>query len=390
MSETQTLEPEVIPAAPPAAVTPPVETPPEPDFFTDELAQLRAEAEKEAAPPAATPPGPAADVQQFAKDADGGQQPPAAQPPAGQPAAPPQIMIPKARFDEVALERAHYQQQVAYLQGQLDAQAFQQQQPQQQQPPVQQQPEVKPLTVDDLAAAREKLANEYEGGNLTFPQWAKENAKLDAQVLQIAQQAQTAATQAAARAAAPPDPIVMNETMLKEQAVKEQEASNPFLWLMSGQELEPVTAQASAMMAKRGWTPQTPGYAAEQVRVVGHLVMKNGEEHTGLNLQQAHAQVLRNPNARNIYRGPQAPAAGGNPAGGQQQPGNGTGNPNPTPEQMARAKKLGIQANMPPTFQGNGTVAAPAPISEKQIEAMSDDEIAALPKEVRQRIFPQL
>ena len=27
---------------------------------------------------------------------------------------------------------------------------------------------------------------------------------------------------------------------------------------------------------------------------------------------------------------------------------------------------------------------------EKQIEAMSDDEIAALPKEVRQRIFPQL
>ena len=129
MSETQTLEPEVIPAAPPAAVTPPVETPPEPDFFTDELAQLRAEAEKEAAPPAATPPGPAADAQQFAKDADGGQQPPAAQPPAGQPAAPPQIMIPKARFDEVALERAHYQQQVAYLQGQLDAQAFQQRAP---------------------------------------------------------------------------------------------------------------------------------------------------------------------------------------------------------------------------------------------------------------------
>lgn len=375
--DTETLPPptDTQPPVAPETVAPPATTepdaPPPFDFFDAELAELKAEAEREqtgAPAPTATEGVPA-----------GGQPAPAAATPPPQ-AAPP-IMVPIERLNEAVGKGRAYQDQVAYLQGQIDALTrgqpstdpgtAQPDQPAQTTAPTTLEQQIEHLTQRRLASAEK-----YDRGDITFLDHQKEAASIDADVLRIA----AAAAQPAQRQMSGPQ---MVEELAVEQVQREFEAFSPWGYVYNDKQFAVVLGKADVSLEARGWTPQMPGYAAERLKVAAYFAEKDGPDTFGITYEQADAYARQHAVA-GVYKGRRAPAAGGSPAGG----------PAPTakpmsPQAQARAGKLDLAARMPPDFSGATTTPA-APLSEADINNMTDDQVAALPKEVRLRVLQQI
>lgn len=358
------LAPEVTPA--PAATPEPL------SHFDQEMADAMAllEAEKTGAPPPEPIQAPAAA--------------PAATPAPAPAAAPPeQVMIPKARFDEVLAELRNTQNHIAYLEGQIDARPPAPAQPAPAAAPA---PAPAPAArsreqmLDDLNAKRVEIAEQYEKGDITSVEMQKQIGLIDKEVL-------LELTKAPAPAAQPAfDAQQAMEELATENVKRELEATNPWLYVIDDKQFSIFEAQASLHLAAKGFSPQTPGYAAAKLQIASNMLAQQAPAILGITPEQADAHARR-VSAGGAYRGKAAPAAGGPPAGGQP-----TAQPPPkaplSPQAAARAGKLDLASRMPPNITGAPSGAGPAPLTDAQLFAMTEDQIMALPETTRRAIMP--
>ena len=314
-----------------------------------ELARLLREAEaEEAAAAAGTPPEPA----------------PAAIPAAAAPAPAPAadaaaIMIPKARLDEALTRNRHLEAAVLRMEGMI--QAMQRGAPVP--APAEPQQPAAP-TLEQLIQAEEgrieEAATRFDAGEITMVEFKRVERDAGAKISSLREQA----LYEAISARIPGQTLSMTDQLLLDRRTAALEAANPWLAVIgAGGRLDGLVALARAELAAIGEPIQGDGpmetlrlreKVAEMSGLYGPRWYPNAIQPASAAPQSAAAPA---PTAR-----PSAPAAPAN---------------NP----LARV------ASHPPNINEMGSTALGSnDPTEAQLEAMSTDEIAALPAAVRARL----
>lgn len=303
------------------------------------LAQARAEIEAEAGNTPAPKPveQPPADQVAAAQEVKPEQTAPAPKPDQGKRGGP---MIPKERFDEV-------RQQAAYWKGVAEGRASNQ--PQTEAAPVEQAKPADPLA--EIEAKRLALADRFDAGEIGMKQYAQESGALDREVIRIA--AETA--KAAVPQQQPADDLFLD------QITADLEAKHPYATMITAPEdWAFIEAKAAAALKEAGVRlDQGPRSDLALRQKMAELTDVYGPTLTGKTLQPQ----------------PQQPVPNG------QKPGL-------SPSAQAHKDKLELAARMPPDVSSLGaTGAGKGEVTEADIERMTEEEIAALPRSIRDRIF---
>lgn len=293
------------------------------------------------------------------------QQEPVTQPPAAT-TAPPGTSpsgVPYERFQQVNRRARTLEEENAYLKGALAVLKEQGGSPAAPAPDQQgRQPAAPAANTPEqaIAAAEERAieaARRFDTGEIT----AEELTRVQTQAAREIATAQVAAAMQATRPAASA-PSSMTDEILLEQHVQQLEANVPVLKALNAQQMNFLRMTAEAEAAAAGQPYQaTP---RDTMRLREHVA----------NLATAMAP----------YWGIQAPAA----PPGQTAPQNGTQPPRQqglSPSAQNRLRKMDMAAGLPPDIARMGQTAGSGDLTDQQLLAMSDDEIAALPPTVRAR-----
>ena len=303
------------------------------------------------------------------------EQPPAAPPPAAdpaptQPAAPAaEIMVPKARFDEILDRMRKAEEAAAYHAGRAAAIAEQAQQPA---TPGQPAAPAKPpeyVEAEAIQAEWEAAAGEYDNGAISAVEFAQKQMPLLGRMLRLHVTAgidrmaglidqKLAGLQAA--------PGIVDQQVMRQQ-MDALEAAHPWSKVMNEREANALVQMARAEAQALGINPYGPGPAGTMAlrKRVAELATKHMPDwHPG---EQPPAAAASAPAAPQ----PQPPAAA--PSGTR-----------PTPADYAQA--LARQAAHPPTAPSSHGQAS-GPITLDRIDTMTDAEIERLPEADRRRLL---
>lgn len=318
---------------------------------TQEGNQRQQTEEEEAANALPAPAGAAAPApQQGGQGQDGGdRQQPQAEPPA----------VPYVRFRQATQLARHTKEQLDYEKGRNDALAAELEryrtsggQPGEGQQGQQEAPKSPEQIIDEANQAILESARKFDAGEITLSE--QKQLELDAQ--------------RAINAASRPEPSqsVVPQTSLSDQRLLEEHAAGldnqyPALSLFTPEQLNIFADQQRAAQAALG-KPYADGPAG---------LMKMREDVCRYADYVARSEGMTIPAARQAVA-PQART----PA--QQQL---------SPEAQARLNKLQLQGNLPPNPANMGTATDGTDISDAAIEQMTEDQIAALPAAVQNRIF---
>jgi hypothetical protein len=280
----------------------------------------------------------------------------------GEQGKPDQIMVPKARLDEALHKADEASRQATYLQGQLEAYARympqgSQQSGQSSQPSGQQQPQ------QDLQAQiqqerdrKQSAADKYDSGEISLKEYEQVRDEVDDKIWGIRQQAQQSQQRRPASEWGPADEKVLEDHL-------EQLASNhPYVDVMTQQDYDRLQRIAYAEAEAEGRPIQAGARGTMDLRErVARLTDHYGPQ------WYPNAEVK----------------SGSQPSNQQQRQAQG---PNLSPQAQARQDKNALQERLPPDPNEIGTGAQGSQVpSEGQIAQMTDDEIQALPPEIRQR-----
>lgn len=281
--------------------------------------------------------------------------------PASEPAKPQPGPIPYERFSEVNNDLKKTREELAYLQGQMDAMQAQmagKAPATDTAPAAQPQPSVAPTdAIQAHRASVKEAAAKFDSGEITLTEFEEVRAAAEDAIAEL--NVQRAAQAAAARQVQQPG--FADEAILANHAARLNE-EHPYLTAMSGEQLMQLRAMAMAGAQAAG-RPYGPG-PAETMRLrqdVANLSDKFGPDFV--------------PDFKPTAR----PSATTTPKTG--------GGQNLSPSAQARMAKMGMAAAMPPDTSGMGSAGNEDPYSEARIAAMSDEEIAALPASTRARIL---
>lgn len=316
-----------------------------------ELREAKAAAEAENAPGQKPPAVPAA-----------GAQPPTDQQQQPDPAAgkQPPVMIPKPRLDEALRIADEARQREAYWRGMAEARAgVQGAQPGQPQPATPPQPS----TEDRLAAIAtqiDELAKKFDEGEITMAEFKRQERDLQKQERELLAPAATA-------------PAPGGDDLYLAEATDRLVTQHPWVAMFDQLGTDAdwgyLKSQAISNLTAAGIDP-TQGN-------IGRLELR--KEIARLTDELGPALLTK----RAQEKGVALP--------GQQQQPPAVPQPKPlSPQAQARAAKLDLQASAPPNlaaFTGAGTGNVPGDVSDAQLEAMTDDEIGALPEATRRRLL---
>lgn len=274
------------------------------------------------------------------------------------------IMVPKARFDKVNRTAHELARRLERTEGERDAlkdlangkgQGAQASQPA---AAPEQTPEQR---IAALRAEQKGLAKKFGEGEIDADEWEDQRQALDDQIWSIRE---------SGLKAQPAQGKTGSDLYLDEKTA-EIEANHPVLQTLTSEDLYYPTKYAMVWMEQNG-TPYTKGDPRSILQL---------REVTASFCDQFYGQkASQTPGAQT----PQTPAAPANGKGNGQQPQIAV-----TPEQ--RAAKLALAARHPPNLmQSPGTKqGGEAGLTPEHFANMSEDEIAALPQEVRDRIEQQ-
>jgi hypothetical protein len=319
-------------------------------------AQAEAEAEKADADDAETEP------------AEAGAQSPQGQQPAQPPQGEQQPMIPKARVDEIIAQRDKHSQEAAYWRGVAEATKYHQPQPQAGQPAQPQQPTAE-QRLAAIQAQQDELAAKFDNGELTMQDLKRQERALASHEHAIREEM---------RAAKAPPPQQQNQPQAEvdlflDSLTARLEQEHPWVDVLdkvgSKADWDYVKARAMETLQSKGINPHDGKRGTYELR----REMAEYVDQIGASLLTDRARARGIP-----VPGSQTPAA--------QQSGART----MSPEAAARAKKLDLASRAPPnlsSMNGNTGDNVSGVPSEARLEAMSDDEIGALPDSLRRKLL---
>lgn len=292
--------------------------------------------------------------QQHAAEQDGQQDP-----------AAPAPMIPKARLDEVLQKAQEARDAALYWKGVAEARAAAGQ-PQGQQP--QQQAEQQPQAPDfeaQIKAERDKVldaARRYDEGEITYSELKQSEIAAEDTIATLRKQAEQQHTASQKPAYDPSDP--KNWALSDQQYLEQQErkllAEHPNLGAMNETQVQALVRlayqEAHAIGRPFGVGP------AETARLREHIATLSDVYGPRWGVQVPTKPAIQ---------------------GGQKPQ-----QPQLSPQAQARVGKMALQTQLPPDTNGMGQGAAPnQQISDADIMRMSDEEIAALPPAMRNRLL---
>lgn len=285
---------------------------------------------------------------------------PAAEPqkPAGTPPAPAseQPMIPKARLDEVLAQSAAKDQTIARLQGETEALKMVVQPKAPGATPAQPAAPSLEQEVASLRQQQDALAKRYDDGEVDMATVTREIRKLEDQVFRLREQ-----SLAEKLKPAPAAPQATAPDMRLEEKFQELEGAHPML-------------KTAEVMRDDHWDFLL-NEAATQLRNEG-VEFPKGPLPPLLRFKLSERVATLS----DVY----GPIWGAKAAQPQQQPA--PPNKGMSPTAQARANKLDLAANAPPDVNRLTPQGGQGPeFTEDQIANMSDEEILALPKSVRER-----
>lgn len=276
----------------------------------------------------------------------------------------PTPMIPKQRFDEVLSRQAEIERQNAFLQGQLmalrnrDPSAGQGQQGQQTQ--QQRQPTLEEVQAE-IRKQQDDIAAKFDDGTLTYSEMQKQMRDLNDREYQIREQQLLQKVPKPQPQQQPqPQPQQTGDSLYLDQLTAQLEQEHPYVGMIEND-------------SDFNWLV---GKAREQLEQQGVRLDNSDTAKYQLRKQVAVLSDQYGP----MLTGKQLPAKEQKPSG-------------PSDAAQARLNKMQMRQDMPPDLsripsQGGANQAGePGELSDSQIEAMSDDEIAALPASTQNRML---
>lgn len=299
----------------------------------------------------------------------GAQSAPPAPPQAQAPASPPQdpVMIPKARFDEVNNARTEAERQAAYYKGLADAR---QAPASPQAPPAPAQPSAE-QRLSALHEQQDALAARFDNGEITRVEETKQARVLAAEEQAIREEillAKVPKPQAQA-------PVASGNELYLETLTAQLETQHPWVQVFdkvgNDADWSWLKAQAIQNLQARNVDPRQGDMGKYELRK--EIAVLADQFGPALLSGRAQAQGIPLP-------GQTSPSQGGQLPPQQQQP---------SRQAQARGAKLTLQENAPPnlnqvTGQAQGGL---EDMSDSRIEAMSEDEIGALPTPLRNKLL---
>jgi hypothetical protein len=269
------------------------------------------------------------------------------QPRGTEPPAP--IMIPKARLDEEIGKRTNLEHEVARLNGQLEATKAFVQKP----APAPAQPAAPQKTADErLAEVHAKvdaLAAKFDAGELTYAQMKQQERTLASEEQSIREEQLLSRVK-------PQQPAAAGDPLYLDRLTADLEANHPYLAAITSEiDFNWLVSRAKEELA------------AENVPLKGDMGNYRVRERVAI-LSDRFGEVLT---GKKIA------------LPGAAQPSNGQ----PSADAQARAAKLNLATDLPPNLASMTGASQPGAPTDRAIESMSDDEIAALPKAVRDKMI---
>lgn len=288
------------------------------------------------------------------------------------PAAEATITVPKARLDAVLAARDRANQENAFLKGQIDV-LNRQPAPSATPAPAPAAPaKTQKEQLSDIDAAKVKLAERFDAGEISAKEWKQQETVLDAQGRELLIQAQ-------APARAPQQPPQDGQLYL-ENLTAQLEDAHPYSVLIAttdGNKWAFLEAEARSQLLNQGVRLGTDDRSLYALRErMAQLTDHYGPLWTGVPPGEAVAKVAE------ITGRPAAPAAAARPAtppapGGLSR------------QAVERANKLALAGRHPPDPAAAGAAGASgtADITDAQLAQLSDEEITALPEATRRRFI---
>ena len=349
---------------------------PEPEFEDQELADAKAEMAKEEAgepadkdkdekPKSETEDEPAEKPSQ--EDDDEGKK--AAEEDGREPdqvSATEQPMIPKSRFDEaVGQERARTEEAMraaSYWKGVSDASGQKGSAPGQPEGPDQPEQKTPETVIAEERAKLAELATKYDDGDISTADFEKERAEIDDRIWEARR------SQITPEPKEEPAKVDPGEGLYLDQLTAELEGKHPFTREIPDNDPRWNTLQQEALRALESeGVLLPPGDRGKFVlrQRMAELTDHYGPLWTGKTLEELKGETSDKE---------ETPSEDETPA--------------LSPTAKARADKLALADNHPPDTSKVGSTGDSTEVSDAAIEAMSDDQIAALPENVRRRILP--
>lgn len=342
---------------PAPAATPEPKPEEEPDYEDELLRAALEEEEREKNPDATPAPAPEPTPAPAAAEAA-----PKTPEPKQEPSDSP--MIPKARLDQVLAEKDEMARRAAFLEGQLH-----QLQTQATQPATPAAPEEPPKTPDEIIAEarvqKQDLAKKYDDAELTAAEYEASKDRLDdiiaeAREAKLAQRFQPQPT-------TPSQRQQTGEDLYLDQLTAKLETDHPYTLEIAKDDprWKFLEDEANRQLQQEGIAlmPGARGLYTLRERMAV-LTDQYGPMWTGKSPDQIRGQ---------------APNPGTGPAP--------TPAPGLSPTAKARMDKLDMAEQQPPSTTSLGGSGASTEVSEADINAMSDDEIAALPESTRRKFL---
>ena len=351
---------------------------PEPEFEDQELADAKADLAEEAAgtsedkdkaeePEAASKTEdepaekPSQDAEEKGKEAaeDKGKEP-------DQDTASEQPMIPKTRFDEaVGQERARTEEAMraaSYWKGVSDASGQKGSAPGQPEGPDQPEQKTPETVIAEERAKLAELATKYDDGDISTADFEKERAEIDDRIWEARR------SQITPEPKEEPAKVEPGEDLYLDQLTAELEGKHPFTREIPDNDPRWNTLQQEALRALESeGVLLPPGDRGKFVlrQRMAELTDHYGPLWTGKTLEDLKGETS---DSEETPSGDEKPAM--------------------SPEAQARADKLALADNHPPDTSKVGSSGDSETVTDAAIEAMSDDQIAALPESERRRILP--
>lgn len=278
------------------------------------------------------------------------------------------IMVPKARLDEALSKADQAHQQATYLKGQLDtlqqyygpAQQDGQQSGQSQQQSSQQQRPDPTARIEQERTRLTEAADKYDAGEISLKEYEQVRSQVDDTVWQVRREAEQQARSQESQQQA--QQWSLADEQLLNQHLEKVAGEHPWIDQLAQPDFERLQKIAYAEADAEG-QPITPGARGT------------------MDLRERVAR-LADFYGPKWYPDAQPAAASSQPS--QQQQGQAASGPNLSPQAQARQDKNALADRLPPDPNQMGTSAQGSDLpSEQNIEQMTDDQIQALPPQIR-------
>lgn len=309
------------------------------------------------------------------EDGEDGAEKPPAQEPATQTAAPiasteqqptvekQQIMIPKARLDEVLRERDEYAGKANYFRGIAEARGEMVKQPSGA-PSNETATPTKTVqdVLDDISNAKIGLAEKYEAGEITAVEWKKQEVGLDRIERDMQSKLQAAEIERVQQQAKIEAQHAVQSDNLNRQAA-ELEAKHPYTRLLRDDQMAVLSKIASDQLRAQKIDPKADMFKFRET--LAALTDQYGPIMTGKEITQDNSASAKGSAQQNTAAGVK---------------------PTLSPMAQARQNKSRIAEQQPPNTNVLGSGGGTRPeITEADIMKMSDDELAALPPSIQSK-----